>query len=70
MGLVARLAVVALVAVVLVVAIASLTGQGSTGASSNAAAIVLEDFRFTPNRLDAKLGRGVPLSVRLTNHGT
>ncbi len=30
--------------------------------------IVLEDFRFTPNRIDAKVG--VPLTVRLTNKGT
>ena len=29
---------------------------------------VLEDLRFTPNRLDAKVG--VPLTVRLTNAGT
>ncbi len=68
MNLVARLAVVGLVALVLVVAIASLGGQTSTGASSGVAAIVLEDFHFTPNRLDAKVG--VPLSVRLTNQGT
>ncbi len=65
---VARWAIVALVGVVLVVAIASLAGQSLTGASSGPAAIVLEDLRFTPNRLDAKVG--VPLSVRLTNQGT
>lgn len=30
--------------------------------------IVLEDLRFVPNRLDAKVG--VPVTVRLTNAGT
>jgi nitrite reductase (NO-forming) len=29
---------------------------------------VLQDLRFVPNRLDAKVG--VPLTVRLTNSGT
>jgi uncharacterized cupredoxin-like copper-binding protein len=68
MKLVARRAIVGLVAVVMVVAIVSLAGGSSTGASSGAAAIVLEDFHFTPNRLDTKVG--VPLTVRLTNLGT
>ena len=68
MKLGARRAIVGLVAAVLVVAIALLAGQSLTGASSGPAAIVLEDLRFTPNRLDAKVG--VPLSVRLTNQGT
>lgn len=31
-------------------------------------AIVLEDFRFTPNRIDARVG--VPLTVTLRNDGT
>ncbi len=68
MNPIARLTVVGLVTVVLIVAIASLGGQSSTGATPGAAAITLEDFHFTPNRLDAKVG--VPLSVRLTNLGT
>lgn len=68
MNLVARLTVVGLVAVGLVEAIASLAGQSSAGAPLGAAAIVLEDLHFTPNRLDAKVG--VSLSVRLTNQGT
>jgi nitrite reductase (NO-forming) len=68
MKLGARRAIVGLVAAALVVMIALLAGQSSTGASPGAASIALEDFRFTPNRLDAKVG--VPLSVRLTNQGT
>lgn len=36
-------------------------GQGRTE-------IVLEDLRFTPNRIDARVG--VPTTVRLTNRGT
>jgi uncharacterized cupredoxin-like copper-binding protein len=32
------------------------------------AEVVLQDHRFVPNRLDAKVG--VPLTVRLTNAGT
>ena len=39
----------------------------SDGASSGTAAIVLEDLRFVPNRLDARVG--VPLRVRLNNQG-
>jgi uncharacterized cupredoxin-like copper-binding protein len=60
--------------VVLVVA-ASLTlaiGMAAQGAreaaTSGSAAIVLEDLRFVPNRLDARVG--IPLRVRLTNGGT
>jgi uncharacterized cupredoxin-like copper-binding protein len=68
MSLLARRTVVGLAAAFLVVTIASLAGRGSTATSSGAAAIVLEEMRFTPNRLDAKVG--VPLSVRLTNQGT
>jgi uncharacterized cupredoxin-like copper-binding protein len=37
-------------------------GQGSAGQ------IVLEDMRFVPNRIDAKVG--IPLTIRLTNRGT
>ena len=45
----------------------------SAGCSGRSAApgpgeIVLEDMRFTPNRIDAKVG--VPLTLRLTNRGT
>jgi len=42
---------------------------GSCGAPQGAAGeIVLEDLRFTPNRIDATAG--VPLTVRLVNRGT
>lgn len=68
MRLLAGLAVAGPVAVVLVAAIAFISGRSSAGAASGVTAIVLEDLRFTPNRLDAKAG--VPLTVRLTNRGT
>ena len=55
-------------AAVLVIAIASAGCQTRSGGSSGSADIVLEDMRFTPNRIDAKVG--VPLTVRLTNKGT
>lgn len=68
MKLIAGLAAVGLIALALV-AVAGLSDRGaSTGPSARSAAIVLEDLRFTPNRLDAKVG--VPLTVRLTNRGT
>lgn len=35
---------------------------------SSPVTIVLEDFRFTPNRIDAKVG--VPVTVQLVNRGT
>lgn len=38
------------------------------GGAASAGQIVLEDFRFVPNRVDAEVG--VPLTVRLTNRGT
>jgi uncharacterized cupredoxin-like copper-binding protein len=39
-----------------------------TRTGDGAGTIVLEDFRFTPNRIDAKVG--VPITIRLTNRGT
>ena len=49
--------------------VAAITGwSGGSGAASGSVAIVLEDFRFTPNRIDAKVG--VPVTVTLTNRGT
>ena len=56
---------------VLVVALAVVglaTGCAGQSGGSGSAEIVLEDMRFTPNRIDAKVG--VPLTVRLTNRGT
>lgn len=59
------LVVLAVVAfAVLARAASDFRGDGSAGSGQ----IVLEDMRFTPNRIDAKVG--VPLTVRLTNRGT
>ena len=58
----------ALVIAYVVVVIASGAGVGVSGGDGRSAKIVLEDLRFAPNRLDAKVG--VPLTVRLTNAGT
>jgi len=52
-----------------VLAVAGITaGCAGSSARSGSIEIVLEDFRFTPNRIDASAG--VPLTVRLTNRGT
>ena len=58
----------ALVIAYVVVVIASGAGIGVSGGDGRSAEIVLEDLRFAPNRLDAKVG--VPLTVRLSNAGT
>lgn len=66
MKLIVGLMVLAM-AVVLVVAVGmAARGSGNDG-STGSAEIILEDLRFTPNRLNAKVG--VPLTVRLTNRG-
>lgn len=62
------LAIVGVVAVVLVAVLATGVGRNSSGTSDRSAEIILEDLRFTPNQLDAKVG--VPLRVRLSNRGT
>ena len=54
-------------AVAIVVALGVAARGSGNDPSTGAAEIVLEDLRFTPNRLDAKVG--VPLTVRLTNRG-
>ena len=41
------------------------TGSGNTPGSAD---IVLQDYRFLPNQLQATVG--VPMTVRLTNEGT
>lgn len=68
MKLIAGLVVVGLVEVVLIATLVSARGQSQSGGSSGSAEIVLEDFRFTPNRIDAKVGG--PLTVTLTNRGS
>lgn len=57
----------AVAALAMVVVIVSAGCQSQSG-GSGAAEIALEDMRFTPNRIDAKVG--VPLTVTLTNRGT
>lgn len=55
------------IVIVLTAAVAGAAGQGTrnlTGPSE----MVLEDLRFTPNRLDAKAGE--TLVVRLSNQGS
>jgi plastocyanin len=49
--------------------IAAVTGWSSGYSTAGGpASIVLEDYRFTPNRIDARVG--VPVRVTLTNRGT
>lgn len=50
------------------VALAAAGCQGQPVEATHSATLTFEDFRFTPNRIDAKVG--VPLTVRLTNRGT
>jgi plastocyanin len=59
---------VVVAAVVLVAALALGARMTGSSASSDPPTIALEDVRFTPNRIDAKVG--VPLTVRLVNKGT
>ena len=56
------------VAVVLLTAIGAVTGESGNDPSTGSAEIVMEDLRFTPNQLNAKVG--LPLRVDLTNRGT
>jgi len=58
----------ALVIMYFVVGITFGWSVGDPGGDGRSAQILLEDLRFVPNRLDAKVG--VPLTVRLTNTGT
>jgi uncharacterized cupredoxin-like copper-binding protein len=43
-------------------------GDSRGGGQAFTGEVVLEDFRFSPNRIDAQAG--LPLKVRLTNRGT
>ena len=54
-------------AVVLVVALGMAARGSGNDPSTGSAEIVLEDLRFRPNQLNAKVG--VPLTVSLTNRG-
>ena len=66
MKLIAGLMAVA-AAVVLIVAVGLVTRGSGNDPSTGSAEIVMEDLRFTPNQLNAKVG--VPLIVRITNRG-
>ncbi len=48
--------------------VAMVSGCQGQSAGSGSAEVVLEDLRFVPNRIDAKVG--VPITVRLVNRGT
>jgi nitrite reductase (NO-forming) len=67
MKLIAGLAALA-VAVVLIAAIGAVTRGTGNDPSTGSVQIVMEDLRFTPNQLNAKVG--LPLRVHLTNRGT
>lgn len=54
-------------AVLLAVAIGNASRGSGNDPSTGSAEIVMEDLRFTPNQLNAKVG--VPLRVRITNRG-
>lgn len=57
-----------LIAVVVIALVAFANRPDGSGNSDRSAAIVFEDFRFTPSSLNATVG--VPLRVTLTNRGT
>ena len=57
-----------LVAALVVIGISIVTSGWARSEPSGAPQIVLQEMRFTPNRIDAKVG--VPLTVQLTNRGT
>lgn len=63
-----RIGCFGLIAVLVIVLIAVANRQGGSDNTDRSAAIVLEDFRFAPNGLNATVG--VPLRVTLTNRGT
>ena len=70
MKLIAGLAALAALAaaVVLIAALGAVTGGSSIAPETGSAEVVMEDLRFTPNQLNAKVG--LTLRVRLTNRGT
>ncbi len=57
-----------LIGVVVIVLVIIASKQSGSDATDRSAAIVFEDLRFVPNRLNAKVG--MPLRVSLTNRGT
>ncbi|MEX1173014.1 MAG: cupredoxin domain-containing protein [Chloroflexota bacterium] len=65
-----RIVIAAAGVILLAVAIAATRQDDADDAdgAGRSGVIVLEDMRFVPSRLDAKVG--VPMTVRLTNNGT
>ena len=62
-----RVIALALVGLIAIVATAACSGSSYAGVGGSST-IVLEDMRFTPNRIDAKVGG--PLTLQLMNKGT
>lgn len=62
-----RVSGLALAGLLVIVGTAACSGSSYAGAGGSST-IILEDMRFTPNRIDAKVG--VPLTLQLTNEGT
>lgn len=67
MKVIGGLVVLVLAIVVGAAILVQLRGPGTGAGSIDSVDVVMEDMRFTPNRLDARVG--VPLVVRLTNRG-
>jgi len=63
-----RITGLALIGLIVVATNACSAHWQESAAANVAPSIVLEEMRFAPNRIDAKVG--VPLTVRLTNKGT
>lgn len=59
--------VVVALSVVLVISLGIAVQDGTADRSGGSVEIILEDLRFSPSQLEAKVG--VPLTVRLTNRG-
>ncbi len=62
-----RVSGLALAGLLVIVGTTACSGSSYAGAGGSST-IILEDMRFTPNRIDAKVG--VPLTLQLTNEGT
>jgi len=65
------LALVGIWLVAFVLAMSAVAGgsqPNGSGSRAGTATILLGDFQFSPNRIDARVG--VPLTVQLTNRGT
>jgi nitrite reductase (NO-forming) len=54
--------------IALVIGLAGCAGQPSARAGTNSIEITLTEMRFSPNRIDARVGQ--PITVTLVNHGS